>query len=72
MLGLALAFLYENLMGGFTGDEQLAQVLKLPVAATVPRQGQLDRQQNALIVQNPFFVEKTAFGCRTTNMQQHW
>ncbi|MEQ8600638.1 MAG: polysaccharide biosynthesis tyrosine autokinase [Devosia sp.] len=38
LLGLALAFLYENLIGGFTGDEQLAQVLKLPVAATVPRQ----------------------------------
>jgi capsular exopolysaccharide synthesis family protein len=38
LLGLVLAFLYENLIGGFTGDEQLAQVLKLPVAATVPRQ----------------------------------
>lgn len=37
-LGVGLAFLYENLVGGFTTDEQIATVLKRPVAATVPRQ----------------------------------
>lgn len=37
-LGVGLAFLYENLVGGFTTDEQVATVLKRPVAATVPRQ----------------------------------
>lgn len=37
-LGLALAFLYENLVGGFTSDEQVATVLKRRVAATIPRQ----------------------------------
>ncbi len=37
-LGVALAFLYENLVGGFTTDEQVTTVLKRPVAATVPRQ----------------------------------
>lgn len=37
-LGVALAFLYENLIGGFISDEQVANVLKRPVAAVVPRQ----------------------------------
>ncbi|WP_052715755.1 GumC family protein [Devosia chinhatensis] len=37
-LGIALAFLYENLIGGFTSEEQVASVLKTPVAATVPRE----------------------------------
>ena len=35
-LGIGLAFLYENLIGGFTTEEQLENVLKIPVAATVP------------------------------------
>ena len=36
-LGVGLAFLYENLIGGFTSEEQLESVLKLRVAAAVPR-----------------------------------
>lgn len=37
-LGVALAFLYENLIGGFTSDDQLASVLRIPVASSIPRQ----------------------------------
>ncbi len=37
-MGVGLAFLYENLIGGFTSDDQLASVLKIPVAASIPRQ----------------------------------
>lgn len=37
-LGIALAFLYENLIGGFTSEEQVESVLRTPVATTVPRQ----------------------------------
>lgn len=36
-LGIGLAFLYENLIGGFTSEEQLESVLKVRVAAAVPR-----------------------------------
>ena len=36
-LGIGLAFLYENLIGGFTSEEQVESVLKLRVAAAVPR-----------------------------------
>ena len=35
-LGIGLAFLYENLIGGFTSEEQLENVLKVPVAGAVP------------------------------------
>jgi capsular exopolysaccharide synthesis family protein len=35
-LGIILAFLYENYIGGFTSEEQLAAVLGLPVATAVP------------------------------------
>jgi uncharacterized protein involved in exopolysaccharide biosynthesis len=36
-LGIALAFIYENYIGGFTTDEQAETVLKARVAATVPK-----------------------------------
>lgn len=36
-IGIGLAFLYENLIGGFTSEEQVESVLKVPVAAAVPR-----------------------------------
>ncbi len=36
-LGIGLAFLYENLIGGFTSEEQVESVLKVRVAAAVPR-----------------------------------
>ena len=37
-LGVALAFLYENLIGGFNSVEQIESVLKTRVAAAIPRQ----------------------------------
>jgi len=37
-LGVALAFLVENFVGGFTSEEQLEQVLKTAVVAAVPHQ----------------------------------
>lgn len=37
-LGVGLAFLYENFIGGFTSEGQLESVLKVPVIAAVPRQ----------------------------------
>jgi succinoglycan biosynthesis transport protein ExoP len=57
-LGIALAFLYENLVGGFTSDEQLAAVLKRPVAATVPRQqGKMELKSHAdLVVTSPLSI----------------
>jgi capsular exopolysaccharide synthesis family protein len=36
-LGIALAFLYENVLGGFTSEAQLESVLKTRVATAVPR-----------------------------------
>jgi len=37
-LGVALAFLVENYVGGFTSEEQLEQVLRTGVVAAVPHQ----------------------------------
>jgi succinoglycan biosynthesis transport protein ExoP len=37
-LGITLAFLYENLIGGFTSEDQVEAVLKTRVAAAIPRQ----------------------------------
>ncbi len=36
-LGVGLAFLYENYIGGFTTEGQVAAVLRLPVAAVIPK-----------------------------------
>jgi succinoglycan biosynthesis transport protein ExoP len=36
-LGVGLAFLYENYLGGFTTEAQVASVMKLPVLGEVPR-----------------------------------
>lgn len=57
-LGVALAFLYENLIGGFTSDEQVATVLKRPVAATIPRQtGKAETDSRAdLVVTSPLSI----------------
>ena len=35
-VGLALAFIYENLIGGFTGQEQVETVLKMRTASVIP------------------------------------
>lgn len=37
-LGVAFAFLRENLVGGFTSDAQVESVLRQPVAAAIPRE----------------------------------
>src|SRR5690606_5732198 len=37
VLGIGLAFLYEHFIGGFTSEGQVASVLKLEVAASIPR-----------------------------------
>ncbi|MBD8066779.1 hypothetical protein IC608_14995 [Devosia sp. PTR5] len=37
-IGLGLAFLYENFIGGFTSEQQAENVLRLPISAFVPRQ----------------------------------
>lgn len=57
-LGVALAFLYENLIGGFTTDEQVATVLRRPVAATIPRQqGKTETTSHAdLVVTSPLSI----------------
>lgn len=37
-VGIALAFLYENYVGGFTREEQVQSVLKVPLASAIPRE----------------------------------
>jgi capsular exopolysaccharide synthesis family protein len=37
VLGVGLAFLYEHYIGGFTSEGQVGSVLKLKVAASIPR-----------------------------------
>lgn len=57
-LGVALAFFYENLIGGFTTEEQVAAVLKTPVAATVPRERSKNEQSSLadMIVSAPLSI----------------
>lgn len=57
-LGVGLAFLYENIIGGFTSDDQLASVLRVPVAASIPRQqGKQDTSSFAdLVTTNPLSI----------------
>ena len=37
-MGIGLAFLYENFIGGFTSEAQLSSVLRTKVATSIPRQ----------------------------------
>lgn len=57
-LGIVLALLYENLIGGFTSDEQIASVLKTPVAATIPRERLKSERESVanLMVTSPLSV----------------
>lgn len=54
-VGLALAFVYENLIGGFTSQEQLEAVLKVRTASVIPSiQPKADRRSLAdVLVTNP-------------------
>lgn len=56
-LGIALAFLYENLIGGFTSEEQVQAVLKTPVS-TVPRQRARNERETLanLMVEAPLSI----------------
>ena len=57
-LGIGLAFLYENLIGGFTSQEQVEAVLRTPVAAVIPRErvkSEKDSLSN-LMVQSPLSI----------------
>jgi succinoglycan biosynthesis transport protein ExoP len=42
-LGVGLAFVYEHYLGGFTSEDQVAAVLKVPVLAEIPRQKGVDQ-----------------------------
>lgn len=57
-LGIGLAFLYENLIGGFTSEDQVVAVLGTPVAASIPYQqvsNDLESLAN-LVVKSPLSV----------------
>jgi len=57
-LGIVLALLYENLIGGFTSDEQVTAVLKTPFAATIPRERARSERESVanLMVTSPLSV----------------
>ena len=57
-LGVALAFLYENVIGGFTSEAQLASVLRTRVAGAVPRQKAKSEKESLanLMVTSPLSV----------------
>lgn len=44
-LGVGLAFVYEHYLGGFTSEDQVAAVLKVPVLAEIPRQKGVDQTE---------------------------
>ncbi|WP_323013458.1 GumC family protein [Devosia sp.] len=52
-LGVALAVLYENFIGGFTSEAQLSSVLKLRIASAIPRQrAKSERESLADVIVN--------------------
>jgi capsular exopolysaccharide synthesis family protein len=55
-LGVLLAFAYENLIGGFTREDQAEAVLKAKVPAAIPRQKGSSAEISALIVKSPLSV----------------
>ena len=58
-LGVALAFLYENVLGGFTSEAQLESVLKTRVASSIPRvKGKASNEASFanLMVESPLSV----------------
>ena len=55
-LGVLLAFAYENLIGGFTREDQTEAVLKSKVPAAIPRQKGTSAEISALMVQAPLSV----------------
>lgn len=57
-LGVALAFLYENLIGGFTNEDQVESVLKTRFASAVPRQTSksVNKSYADLLVEEPLSI----------------
>lgn len=58
-IGIGLAFLYENFIGGFTTEEQAASILRAKVVSTIPRQKMTRTDQVSLsdnLVANPLSV----------------
>lgn len=58
-IGIGLAFLYENFIGGFTTEEQAASILRAKVVSTIPRQKVTRSDQLSLsdnLVVNPLSV----------------
>jgi len=58
-LGLGLAFLYENVLGGFTDEAQLESVLKARVASAIPKvkaKGGENTPLSSLMVSTPLSV----------------
>lgn len=55
-LGVLLAFAYENLIGGFTREDQTEAVLKAKVPAAIPRQKGTSGEISAMMVQSPLSV----------------
>ncbi|WP_108395681.1 GumC family protein [Devosia submarina] len=55
-LGVLLAFAYENLIGGFTREDQTEAVLKAKVPAAIPRQKGSSNEISALMVNSPLSV----------------
>lgn len=57
-LGIGLAFVYEHFIGGFTSEDQVADVLRTPIAATIPRERTKTEKESLadLIVTSPLSV----------------
>lgn len=57
-LGVALAFLYENLIGGFTNEDQVESVLKTRFASAVPRQANRGANKSFadLLIEEPLSI----------------
>ncbi len=55
-LGIVLAFAYENLIGGFTSEDQAEAVLKAKVPTAIPRQRGTSAEISALVVNSPLSI----------------
>jgi len=55
-LGVMLAFAYENLIGGFTREEQAEAVLKTKVPSAIPRQKGSASDISAMMLKSPLSV----------------
>jgi polysaccharide biosynthesis transport protein len=57
-LGIGLAFVYEHFIGGFISEDQVAEVLRTPIAATIPRERTKSEKERLadLIVTSPLSV----------------